>query len=277
MGALLTGCPVEEPIVPPDEAGAAEADVDASMGGPDVLIDVAAEARSDGAVDAGPPPTTSCTITKDSNGFFTRTSSEGSYVAYVPASYNGEPMRVIVGLHGCGDNAYNFATWGVNPYATRSTQNHIGLSIGGRDGTCWNTSGDDDAKVMAAVEDIATCFYVHQRKVVLAGFSSGGDLTFRVGLRNASSFAGLLIEDSSLYGTGDGPALLSAAAWKLPMAHRHHTSDPVYPIVQVRADWLLIKAAGFPLVTSETAGGHDGVTEDWADWLIPQSRNWTSP
>ena len=114
---------------------------------------------------AGPKPTATCSVTKDSAGFFTRTSSASSYVAYVPASYDGTaPMRLIVGVHGCGDNAMNFATWGVNPYDTRATQNHIGISVGGADGRCWNAS--DDAKVLAAVDDISSCFWVHQKKVV---------------------------------------------------------------------------------------------------------------
>ena len=39
----------------------------------------------------------------------------------------------------------------------------------------------------------------------------------------------------------------------------------------MKADWAKTKAAGFPLLTSETPGGHDGVSADWATWLIPQS------
>jgi predicted esterase len=186
-------------------------------------------------------------------------------------------VRLIVGLHGCGDNAHNFATWGVNPYDTRSTQEHIGISIGGKDGSCWSMGGDDD-KVLAAVDDISQCFWVHQKKVSIAGFSSGGQLAYRVGLMQASRFAGILIEDSALYAADSNPdALLANASWKVNVAHRTHTSDPVFPLAKVKADWVKTLAAGFPLLTSETPGGHDGSSTDWATWLIPQSAAWTAP
>ena len=236
---------------------------------------------SGGTVDplagAGPKPTATCTVTKDAAGFFTRGSGASSYVAYVPASYNSTaPMRLIVGLHGCGDNAKNFASWGVNPFDTRSSQTHIGISIGGQDGNCWSAS--DDAKVLAAVADIASCFWVHQKKVVIAGFSSGGELSYRLGLSQATKFAGILIEDSGLYAANSNPdALLANAAWKLNIAHRTHTSDPVFPLAKVKADWAKTTAAGFPLMTSETPGAHDGTSTDWANWLIPQSASWTAP
>lgn len=227
---------------------------------------------------AGPKPTTTCSVTKDSAGFFVRSSPKSSYVAYVPASYDGSaPMRLIVGLHGCGDSAANFATWGVNPYATRATQQHIGISIGGQDGNCWSLGVDDD-KVLAAVDDISKCFWVHQKKVSIAGFSSGGQLAYRVGLKQASRFASILIEDSGLYAADSNPdALLANASWKIHVAHRTHTSDTVFPLVKVKADWAKTVAAGFPLITSETPGGHDGVSEDWANWLIPQSASWVAP
>jgi dienelactone hydrolase len=226
---------------------------------------------------AGPKPTATCNVTKDSAGFFTRTSSASSYVAYVPASYTGTaPVRLIVGVHGCGDTAMNFATWGVNPYDTRSTQDHIGISIGGADGRCWTAA--DDAKVLAAVDDISSCFWVHQKKVVIAGFSSGGELSYRLGLSQASRFAGILIEDSGLYAANSNPdGLLANASWKLNIAHLTHTSDPVFPLATVKADWAKTTAAGFPLVTKETPGVHDGTSTDWATWLIPLSASWVAP
>jgi dienelactone hydrolase len=236
---------------------------------------------SGGTVDpnggAGPKPTTACSITKDGSGFFTRSSSESSYVAYVPSSYDGtKPMRMIVGLHGCGDSASNFAQWGVNPYDTRSSQDWIGISIGGEDGNCWN--GSDDAKVLAAVDDISQCFWVHQKKVVIAGFSSGGELSYRLGLGQASRFAGILIEDSGLYAANGNPdGLLTAASWKINIAHRAHTSDTVFPLGTVEADWAKTTAAGFPLTTSVVAGAHDGTSTDWWSWLIPQSATWIAP
>ncbi len=233
-------------------------------------------APSDPNAGAGPKPTTTCSVTKDSGGFFVRSTTKSIYEAYVPASYTGTaPMRLIVGLHGCGDSAHNFATWGVNPYDTRATQRHIGISIGGRDGQCWN--GSDDDKVLAAVDDISRCFWVHQKKVVIAGYSSGGEIGYRVGLQHASRFAGIIVEDSGLYAAGNPDTLLANAAWKLNVAHLTHTADPVFPLAQVKADWAKMTAAGFPIKTSVTAGDHEGSSADWATWLIPQSAGFAAP
>jgi predicted esterase len=270
-----SGVPANPSAPTSADGGAPDAsDADASAGSPEDPPEQPAEP------DPGPAPTQACTVQKDSDGFFTRKSSKSDYVAYVPASYDPtKPMRVIVGMHGCGDTALNFARWGMNPYATRSTQDHIGISVSGETGNnkCWSMGGDDD-KVLAAVEDLATCFWVHRAKVVIAGFSSGGQLAYRVGMMHASSFAGILIENSGLYAAGSTPAaLIAGASWKLPVAHRAHTGDTVFPIDKVRADWAAMKAAGFSVTTSEVAGGHDGTTDDWATWLIPQSKLWVRP
>ncbi|MCL2724407.1 MAG: prolyl oligopeptidase family serine peptidase [Polyangiaceae bacterium] len=175
--------------------------------------------------DVGPPPSGTCTVTKDKNGFFTRNSSLGSYVAYVPASYSpNTPMRLIVGLHGCGDDALNFAHWAINP--NTATQQYIGISVDGAtspDGEgCWDV-GNDDPKVLAAVDDISKCYWVDQSRITIAGYSSGGILAYSVGLQNASRFAGILIEDSGLYPL-DEDTLLANAWWETPDCKYHSRS-----------------------------------------------------
>jgi poly(3-hydroxybutyrate) depolymerase len=228
------------------------------------------------ADDAGPKPSATCKITKDGDGFFTR----NGYVGFVPASYDGsEAAPLVVGMHGCGDSAYNFATWGVNPYDTRWTQKHIGISIDGATGAsgCWSMGGDD-AKVLAAIDDIMSCFWIHKHKIVLAGFSSGGELGYRIAMMNASRFAGLLVEDAAAYASSkDENALFAGATWKLPIAHRAHSGDTVFPLSSVQADWAKLTAAGFPLQTDVTSGTHDGTSTDWATWLLPRATTWRSP
>ncbi len=225
-----------------------------------------------GPVDGpGPAPAGCGTITKDKDGFFTRTTGKSPYVGFVPKSYAGQPTMLVVGLHGCGDNAQNFAGWGVNPYKSRQTQEWIGISIGGQDGNCWDTSKDAE-KVLAAIADVSTCFYVHKQKVVLAGYSSGGILAYKIGLTQASSFAGILIENSGLSATQP-----SGAAWKINVAHIAHTGDQTFQLAGVHADWAKLEAAGIPLQKSEVAGDHNGTSDDWADFLLPKIGTWKAP
>lgn len=221
--------------------------------------------------DPGPAPAGCDPITKDKDGFFTRTTAKGSYVGFVPKSYAGKPTTLVVGMHGCGDDAMNFATWAVNPWDTRGSQAHIGISIGGKDGSCWDTTKDQD-KVLAAIDDVAKCFYVHKQKVVLAGYSSGGMLAYKLGLSQASRFAGIIIENSGL-----GSAQPSAAKWKINVAHIAHKSDGDFPLSGVHNDWAKLEAAGIPLLKSEVDGEHDGTSDDWNTFLLPKISGWKAP
>lgn len=221
--------------------------------------------------DPGPAPAGCGTLTKDKDGFFTRTNGAASYVGFVPKSYTGKPTTLVVGMHGCGDSAKNFATWAVAPYDSRGKAEYLGISIGGKDGQCWDTNADV-AKVTAAIADMSTCFYVHQQKVVLAGYSSGGILAYKLGLTQSSKFAGIIIENSGL-----GGANPAAATWKINVAHIAHQSDGSFPIAKTRADWAKLEAAGIPLQKKEVAGDHNGSSEDWNDFLLPKIGSWKAP
>lgn len=225
------------------------------------------------ADDPGPPPV-GCSVQKDGNGFFTKSSGKSNYVGFVPKAYDGTPTMLLVALHGCGDTAMNFAQWGAAPYSLRSTQKHLAISVDGASGggNCWNVSADAP-KVIAAIEDMSKCFYVHKQKVVIAGFSSGGMLAYGLGISQASLFAGILIENSNVPGGVD----ITKASWKINIAHRARTGDSAFPISGVRSTWTKLRSAGFPLETQELPGGHDGTTEDWAEWLIPKMQGWKAP
>jgi len=268
VAASVVGCAGdEEPSAPAPSPSTTSAQTPSEPEPPQTIAAPAPKPEDD----PGPAPAGCAAPTKDKNGFFTRTTAESDYVAFVPASYAGAPTRLVVGLHGCGDSAMNFASWGVNPGKTRKTQEHIGISIGGKDGKCWDVA-NDHAKVRAAIADISACFYVHQQKVVLAGYSSGGMLAYRMGLGDAGRYAGILIENSALGGADPGDA-----EWKINVAHIAHTSDGSFPIARVKGDWAKLEAAGIPLQKSEVAGSHDGTSDDWSDFLLPRIASWKAP
>jgi predicted esterase len=273
IAAPLAGCAADAEIVSgeaPPAATVAEAPGESPPGTPQAGNPQTA-APPKPADDPGPAPAGCTGITKDGAGFFKRQTAKSDYVAYVPKGYSGSPTTLVVGMHGCGDSAYNFATWAVNPAKTRQTQTHIGISIGGKDGKCWDTSADVE-KVTAAIADISTCFYVHQQKVVLAGYSSGGILAYRMGLTNADKYAGILVENSGL-----GGASPSAATWKINVAHTANDGDTAFPLAKVKADWAKLEAAGIPLQKRNVPGTHDGTSDDWSDWLLPKIAGWKAP
>jgi poly(3-hydroxybutyrate) depolymerase len=235
-----------------------------------------------GEAEAGPGPTESCPTEPDGNGFFRLESDRSDYWVRLPPGYDSAaptPQPLVVGLHGCGDSAQNFLQWAIAPGPLRATQGYIALSLGGKDGQCWNMN-DDPALVTAAIAHVRSCFYVHQRRIVLAGFSSGGMLAYKVGLTQSATFAGILVENSGLsagVGGGNVESVLAAAPHKLPIAHTARLGDDNFPIDGVRADNAKLEAAGFELDFREVAGEHGDTTGDWAEFLLPHVASMVAP
>lgn len=213
------------------------------------------------------------------------------YWVDVPASYdssNATPITLFVFLHGCGgEGAGDIYT--VSPAGPRS---YISITVGGREDACWDVD-QDTPKVLAAIADVKTHFNINPRKVVLGGYSSGGDLSYRVAFYNAKLFAGLLIENSSPFrDTGSSQsASLAAAAWKFHVVHLAHLQDTTYPIAGVRAETDAMQGAGFPITRVEVDGGHydnpgdienghpvPGTNADLQTYLLPHlDDDWLAP
>ncbi len=238
-----------------------------------------------GKVRRAPAPTYLPT-TYDANGFFHLNSGTSTYVGYKPDTYNvATPIDLFVWMHGCGGIAEG-DMWSIAPPPTRSTQSYIAISLGGRDGTCWDVNSDGP-KILTAVTDIQRYFNVNPRKIYLGGYSSGGDMAYRHGFQNAGTFAGILVENSDPFmdaGVAPGP-LMAAASWKINIAHVAHTGDTTYPIATVRSSFATLAANSFPATLIEKGGTHydpdagtTGTNYDLIHSLLPYlDAGWTSP
>jgi predicted esterase len=215
----------------------------------------------------------------------TRNSWLSPYFLYVPRSYDAThrtPAKLLVWMHGCGGNGYGDA-WSVSP---GGSQSWITVSLGGRDGACWDME-KDPALVMAALDDVKKHLNIDPRKAVVGGYSSGGDLAYRTAFFNALSFAGVIADNTSPFrDTASGAAYsISAAAWRFNVAHLAHLQDYVYPIDGVRQETEQLKNAGFPLERIERNGQHwdddkgsYGTMADRRTYLLPYlDRGWVAP
>jgi predicted esterase len=249
-----------------------------------VCCALAMAACSSGSSSTGPDGYVATTY--DANGFFHLNSGQSAYVGYKPDSYDAAtPISLFVWMHGCGGVAED-DMWNIAPTPTRATQSYIAISIGGRDSDCWDVNADTP-KVLAAITDVAKHFNINPHKIYLGGYSSGGDLTYRVGFQQTSRFAGLLVENSDPFrDTGASQAsLLASASWKINVAHVAHLGDETYPIATVRTDLATLTTNGFPVHAIEKAGTHydndagtTGTTYDLIHSLLPYlDANWTSP
>jgi predicted esterase len=204
------------------------------------------------------------------------------YFGFVPKSYNpSTPMPLLIWAHGCGGVAEG-DVWNVGSYTAEAGHGWLALSLGGRDGECW-TPRSDEAKVIAALEDFEAHFNVDRHRVFLSGYSSGGDLAYRTGFRHSSTFAGLIIENSSPFRDTESTQAesLAAATTKFHIVHLAHTEDEAYPLAEVQSETDAVKAAGFPLELKEKPGTHsDAHTDsDLQELLVPyiEEKGWTSP
>ena len=152
------------------------------------------------------------------------------YFGFVPASYNpSTAMPLLIWAHGCGGEAEGDA-WNVGSYTEEPGEGWLALSLGGRDGDCWIPSADE-AMVIAALEDFEAHFNVDRHRVFLAGYSSGGDLAYRTAFRHSSTFAGLMIENTSPFRDTESTRAESlprrrpsstSSTWRTPKTKRTH-------------------------------------------------------
>jgi hypothetical protein len=193
---------------------------------------------------------------------------DGSWVV-VPSAYDKThqtPIELLVWMHGCGGEGSGDIYTVMPP----SDGRYIALSLGGREGACWDVNADP-AAVLAAIAKLKTHFNIDPRRVVLGGYSSGGDLAYRTAFYNSAKFAGVLAENTSPFkDTGSTAAQsLAAATVKFPVVHLAHTNDDTYDIDAVKDEIATLKNAGFPVTFIERPGTHyDGNTDSDLQTLV---------
>jgi hypothetical protein len=220
----------------------------------------------------------------DAAGFFT-----SGYWAVVSPSYdstNQTPETLVVWMHGCYGSAES------DSYALTSQFNgdrpYILISLNGPESegsvdgpACWDAGDQTDvSQVLADITNAETHFNIDRRRVIIAGYSSGGDLAWLTMFTHAATFAGILaantnpVRDNAFGGNGIQTAI-AGAAWKFNGIQLSHSSDDVYhvdacsgdcpmgdpsgttdPDVGVRPQITALDNAGFNVTLTVKAGNH---------------------
>ena len=200
----------------------------------------------------------------------------GDHSVFVPENYSTDhsvPTQLFVWMHGCGGVA-ECDVWNVS---ARGSQDWITLSVGGRDGQCWNVDRDG-ALVLGAIEGVRNRLRIDPSRVVLGGYSSGGDLAYRVAFEHPELFSGILVSNTAPFTDSGASArgLAQAATIRVPIVQVAHLGDTTYPIAEVRSQIEELRSAGYRVALVERAGPHFeadgldyGTNYDTRTYLLP--------
>jgi len=144
------------------------------------------------------------------------------YKLYVPACYDGQPLPLVVMLHGCTQDPDDFAA-GTQMNAAAETQRCLVLypqqSQGANSSKCWNWFNASDQQrdagepsiIAGMTREVMERYQIEQRQVYVAGLSAGGAMAAIMGTLYPDVYAGVAVHSGLPYGAAsDLPSALSA-------------------------------------------------------------------
>jgi poly(hydroxyalkanoate) depolymerase family esterase len=217
---------------------------------------------------------------------FSNAAGSRNYKLYVPPGYAGEPMPLVVMLHGCKQNPDDFAA---GTQMNALAQQH-GFLVAYPEQTrpangsnCWNwfqaahqgRGGGEPSILAGIVGDVAAQYRVDTRRVFVAGLSAGAAMAVILGAAYPDVFAAVGAHSGLPLGAahdvpsafvamhGGAPAKAAAAAAQgVPTIVFHGDKDRTVAAANGQA--IVMQAFGAPLAR-ETAASSDSTRTVYRD------------
>lgn len=145
-----------------------------------------------------------------------------AYKLYIPSSYHGQAMPLIVMLHGCTQNPEDFAAGTQMNAVAEEKQCFVvypAQAQGANSSRCWNWFNAIDQQrdqgepslIAGITQQIIEQYPVNEREVFVAGLSAGGAMAVIVGTLYPELFAGVGVHSGLPFASAqDLPSALSA-------------------------------------------------------------------
>jgi len=214
--------------------------------------------------------------------------SERSYLISKPQKVGSE-SKLIIGLHGFGDNPRRFAYYTalhnaagnnvvVYPQASEATDENqkVGWNAGFCCGSGWVNDVDDVGFILALAESTSEQYGLDANNTYVTGFSNGGFMTQRLAAEHPEKLKAVAVGSGSI-GTSENqlepqsplPILLMHGEEDtiVPFNGGPGSSDPNFSWIefeQSKESWKQVNGADAPTKTLTYA--EDG--HEWHDWRL---------
>jgi poly(hydroxyalkanoate) depolymerase family esterase len=209
--------------------------------------DVNARAKTKAKTPADAQPAEARTPGAFTTHSFSNHAGQRRYKLYVPASYNDEPLPLIVMLHGCTQNADDFAA-GTQMNAMAERQRCIVVYPeqvqSANHSKCWNwfkpvdqQRGQGEPSLIEGItREVIARYRVDPARVYIAGLSAGGAMADIMLKTSPDLYAAACVHSGIAHGSAQGlPSAL--AAMRGGNAHRQRPRNaPQRPLIVFHGD-----------------------------------------
>ena len=202
---------------------------------------------------------------------------------------SSEPLSLFAPLHYEANYAYPLLVWlhsagGDERQLARvmplvSMRNYVGLAVRGpvsgeSRGYVWPQTADAIAaaeeRILESIDKACQRYHVHDQRIYLAGYESGGTMAYRIALRNPERFAAA-VSIGGRFPQGHMPLARITQLRKFPLLLAHCRDSQAYPVQQVCEELRLFHAAGLALTLRQYPCGDELTTQMLHDldvWLM---------